>query len=36
MTTINPYREFVASITPIEFEEYCMEVLKGYSLGRFF
>lgn len=31
MTTLNPYREFVASITPTEFEKYCMEVLKAYA-----
>lgn len=31
MDTINPYRSFVASITPTEFEKYCLEVLKGYA-----
>ena len=27
MGTINPYREFVASISPTEFEELCLEIL---------
>lgn len=27
----NPYRELVSSITPTEFEEYCLEILKGYA-----
>lgn len=31
METINPYREFVASISPTEFEELCLEILKGYA-----
>ena len=31
MGTINPYREFVASISPTEFEELCLEILKGYA-----
>ena len=31
MATINPYRDFVSSITPTEFEEYCTEMLKGYA-----
>lgn len=31
MDTINPYRNFVANITPTEFEKYCLEVLKGYA-----
>ena len=31
MLTINPYQEFVASISPTEFEELCLEILKGYA-----
>ena len=31
MGAINPYREFVASISPTEFEELCLEILKGYA-----
>lgn len=31
METINPYREFVSSISATEFEEYCLEVLKAYA-----
>lgn len=31
MGTINPYREFVASISPTEFEELCLEILKSYA-----
>ena len=27
----NPYREFVASISPTEFEELCFEILKSYA-----
>jgi hypothetical protein len=29
--TINPYREFVASISAIEFEKYCLEILNAYA-----
>lgn len=29
---INPYREIEASITPKEFETFCMETLKAYAL----
>ena len=29
--TFNPYRELKASITPTEFEKYCLEVLAGYG-----
>ncbi|WP_209943074.1 hypothetical protein [Paenibacillus sp. PvR133] len=28
---INPYREFVASISATEFEKYCLEVLNAYA-----
>lgn len=28
---INPYREFVASISATDFEKYCLEVLKAYA-----
>ena len=31
MGTINPYQEFVASISPTEFEELCLEILKSYA-----
>lgn len=31
MGTINFYRDFVASISPTEFEELCLEILKGYA-----
>lgn len=31
MGAINPYREMVASITPLEFEEVCYEILKEYA-----
>ena len=31
MGTRNPYREFVASISPTEFEELCLEILKSYA-----
>lgn len=31
METINPYREFVASISPTEFEELCLEILRSYA-----
>lgn len=31
MGTINPYREFVTSISPTEFEELCLEILKSYA-----
>lgn len=31
MKTINPYREFVSSISPTEFEKYCLEILKAYA-----
>lgn len=31
MKTINPYREFVASISAIEFEKYCIEILNAYA-----
>lgn len=31
MDSFNPYRDFVASITPTEFEEFCLEILKGYA-----
>lgn len=27
----NPFRDFVASITPTEFEKYCVKILKGYA-----
>lgn len=27
----NPFRDFVASITPTEFEKYCVRILKGYA-----
>lgn len=29
--TMNPYREFVASISAIEFEKYCLEILNAYA-----
>lgn len=29
MVTNNPYREFVASISPTEFEKLCLEMLKA-------
>lgn len=28
---INPYKEFVAKLTPSEFEKYCTEILKAYA-----
>lgn len=28
---INPYKEFVAEITPNDFEKYCLEILKSYA-----
>lgn len=31
MGTINPYREFISSISPIEFEKYCLKILKTYA-----
>lgn len=31
MREFNPYREFVASISPTEFEKLCLEILKGYA-----
>lgn len=31
METINPYREFVASISATEFEKYCLEILNAYA-----
>ena len=31
MGTINPYREFVANISPTEFEKLCLDILKGYA-----
>lgn len=31
METINPYREFVASISATEFEKYCLEILSAYA-----
>lgn len=30
-TVINPYRELPASITPLEFENFCMETLKVFA-----
>ena len=29
--TINPYREFVASISATEFEKYCLDILNAYA-----
>lgn len=31
MESINPYREFVASVTPTEFEKLCLDILKSYA-----
>ena len=31
MGTLNPYREFVAGISPTEFEDLCLEILKAYA-----
>lgn len=31
METINPYRKFVSSISPTEFEELSLKILKGYA-----
>ncbi|WP_217595561.1 restriction endonuclease [Cohnella sp. GbtcB17] len=31
MAIINPYREFVASISALEFEKYCVEILEAYA-----
>ncbi len=31
MTTINPYRSFVSSISSTEYERYCTEILKNYA-----
>jgi len=31
MTTINPYRSIVSSISPTEYERYCTEILKNYA-----
>ncbi|OCZ49920.1 restriction endonuclease [Dehalobacter sp. TeCB1] len=31
MEVLNPYREFVASISSIEFEQYCLEIIKAYA-----
>lgn len=31
METINPYREFVSSISPTEFEELSLKILNGYA-----
>lgn len=31
MGTINPYQKFVSSISPTEFEELCLEILKSYA-----
>lgn len=31
MGTINPYREFVASISAAEFENYCLKILNAYA-----
>lgn len=28
---INPYKEFVAEITPSDFEKYCLEILNAYA-----
>lgn len=34
MESLNPYREFVASVTPTEFEKLCLEILKSYADGE--
>lgn len=31
MTMLNPFRDFVSSITPTEYEVFCTEFLKGYA-----
>lgn len=31
MAEINPYKNFVSSITPTDYEKYCTEILKGYA-----
>ncbi len=31
MGKTNPYREFVASVSPTEFEKLCLEILKSYA-----
>jgi len=31
IVSINPYREFVASISPTEFEVLCLEILNSYA-----
>lgn len=31
MPTINPYRDFVSSISATEYEQYCTEILKQYA-----
>ena len=31
MGKINPYREFVASVSPTEFDKLCLEILKSYA-----
>lgn len=31
ISMLNPYKDFISSITPREFEEYCHEILKAYA-----
>ncbi|MCB2287597.1 hypothetical protein LGK99_10965 [Clostridium algidicarnis] len=28
---LNPYKNLVADISPVEFEKYCMNILKSYA-----
>ena len=34
MSTINPFRDLVSSISPTEFEQYCTEILKQYAIAE--
>ena len=34
MSTINPFRDLVSSISPTEFEQYCTEILKEYAIAE--
>lgn len=34
MSTINPFRDLVSSISPTEFEQYCTEILKHYAVAE--
>jgi hypothetical protein len=31
MDMLNPYEELVSKITPVEFEKFCLEIIKTYA-----